>query len=138
MFFLALFSCNPSFGTTDRLAKITKVTINYEGNIDKPLPAIVFCLSCKESVSVRKYVFNMKADFFEELAAFISLNKYSKKGEGNIMLSVNIQCKDRKRMFFLKKNNARLFIEQTIKISKSKRNELMKQQLAKYKKILGV
>jgi hypothetical protein len=80
----------------------------------------------------------MKADFFEELAAFISLNKYSKKGEGNIMLSVNIQCKDRKRMFFFKKNNARLFIEQTIKISKSKSNELMKQQLAKYKKILGV
>jgi len=112
--------------------KITNLVINFEGNIDKPLPEIHFCKNCNEIYDFRVYQFEMNDDFFESITDFISLNNYSKENNNFIFLSVVIDKNNRKT---LEKRESKLLIEELIKLSNYNKN-VINEQLFKYLRII--
>ena len=113
--------------TSDKETKnAINLIINYEGDIDKPLPKIIFCKDCNDKYDFRAYQFKMDENFFKSTNNFLLLNKYSKKRENTTVLSIII---DNNEKIYLQRKEAKLFIEKLIKLS---HKDMLDNQLFKY------
>lgn len=136
LFLLVIFlNCSDFFNKSKKTDEITKIEIKYEGEIDKPLPKIIFCKDGKEYSNFETYSFNLNNIFFEKMKnCFLSLIGKSNKKKDNTALSVNINSQ--KSSFFLTKKEAKKFIQEIIIQSSYKKNSLLQDQLKRYYRIL--
>ena len=126
----AFFCCNTTNKETKDIKNITNLIINYEGDIDKPLPKIVFCKNCNDNYDFRVYQFKMSDDFFNSVNALLLLNKYSKERDNITVISIEINKREK---YYLHKKESLLFINEIIKLSAChENNDLIGKQLFKY------
>lgn len=115
---------------------MTMIEISYEGEIDKPLPKMVFCEDCKAYSSFESYSFDLNDAFFEKMEnCFLSLKEKSKERENNTVLSVKINSQ--KTSFFLTAKEAKTVIQEIMKQSSYKKNNVLESQLKRYYTIIN-
>jgi len=110
--------------------------INYEGDIDKPLPKIIFCKDGHEIYDFRFYQFEMNNNFFKSTNTFISLREYNKEKNSADYISLLIGGENEK--IFFRRKVAKLLIEELIKLSYNNKNKAMiYEQLSRYLAVIN-
>jgi len=132
LLFLLFFTCNNSLKTTENAEQFT-LKIAFVGDIDKPLPTLNFCGSCKETFKLSNYNYTLNYSSYLELKKEIQQqNPTVKENSSLTYITLNI-----KEGYYLDKKSSLSFIAKALNATEYKNNKQLKNQLNLYFRVLN-
>ncbi len=133
---IILLNCSDFINKSKKTDDITKIEIRYDGEVDKPLPKMIFCKDCKEYSNFETCTFHLNILFFEKIENCLSsFTEKSRERKENTVLSVSINSQ--KTNFFLTKKEAKILIQEIMTKSTYKKNNVLDNHLKRYCKMLN-
>lgn len=130
--FLFFFACNNSSKKMDEIKKFS-LQITFIGEIDKPLPTLIFFDSCEETFELFNYNYTLNYASYLDIKKEIQKQDLKEKDKSSL---IHISIND-KQNYYLNKENSLLFISKLLDVTDYKKNEQLKNQLNLYLRVVN-
>lgn len=112
LIFLLFFHCNTNMKMTDMNTSLKKISIEWTGNIDKPIPKIIICTNCTDDKKILKsHQYKVSSKSLNEInSVFFEENKNESE----------VKINEKNKKFYLSKLNEVILI-----LIKNDENELL-------------
>lgn len=112
LIFLLFFHCNTNMKMTDMNTSLKKISIEWTGNIDKPIPKIIICTNCTDDKKILKsHQYKVSSKSLNEInSVFFEENKNESE----------VKINEKNKKFYLSKLNEVILI-----LIKNNENELL-------------